>query len=93
MDEMYQISRFIAKFDYEYSSICVVSIATAQALVSSETHVDVVVLIVWVVVSMVLVMYESSSRISHKIVLYELLLPCHQSKNKVVNVVLVGNGK
>ena len=29
MDEMYQISRFIAKFDYEYSSICVVSIATA----------------------------------------------------------------
>ena len=29
MDEMYQISWFIAKFEYEYSSICVASVATA----------------------------------------------------------------
>ena len=26
MDEMYEIGRFIAKFEYEYSRICVVSV-------------------------------------------------------------------
>ena len=29
MDEMYQISWVIAKFEYEYSSICVTSVVTA----------------------------------------------------------------
>ena len=29
MDEMHQISWFIAKFDYEYSSIYVASVVTA----------------------------------------------------------------
>ena len=29
MDEMYEIGRFIGKFDYEYSRICVVSVVRA----------------------------------------------------------------
>ena len=29
MDEMYEIGRFIAKFEYEYSRICVVSVVRA----------------------------------------------------------------
>ena len=32
MDEMYEISWFIAKFEYEYSKICVVSVVRAQTL-------------------------------------------------------------
>ena len=29
MDEMYEIGRFIAKFEYEYSRICVASVVRA----------------------------------------------------------------
>ena len=29
IDEMYEIGRFIAKFEYEYMNICVVSIVRA----------------------------------------------------------------
>ena len=29
MDEMYEIGRFIAKFEYEYSGICIVSVVRA----------------------------------------------------------------
>ena len=29
MDEMYEIGRFIANFEYEYSRICVVSVVRA----------------------------------------------------------------
>ena len=29
MDEMYEIGRFIAKFEYEYSRICIVSVVIA----------------------------------------------------------------
>ena len=29
MDEMYEIGRFIAKFEYEYSRICIVSVVRA----------------------------------------------------------------
>ena len=32
MDEMYEISWFIAKFEYEYSKICVVSVVRAWTL-------------------------------------------------------------
>ena len=45
-----------------------------KLFVRSETHVDVVALVVRVVISMVFVMHESSSVISHKIVSYVLLL-------------------
>ena len=37
------------KFEYENSKICIVSIVRAQLCVSDETHVDVVVFVVWVV--------------------------------------------
>ena len=39
MDEMHEISQFLAEFEKEYCRICV----------TSEIHVDVVVLVVWVV--------------------------------------------
>ena len=29
IDEMYEIGRFIAKFEYEYSRICIVSVVIA----------------------------------------------------------------
>ena len=29
VDEMYEIGRFIAKFEYEYSRICIVSVVIA----------------------------------------------------------------
>ena len=49
MDEMYEIGIFLAEFEYEYCRICVVSVVRAQILVTSEIHVDDVVLVVWVV--------------------------------------------
>ena len=53
-DEMYEIGLIWIfwnwlKFEYEYSRICVASVVRAQTLCCGETHVDVVVLVVWVV--------------------------------------------
>ena len=56
--------RFIAKFEYEYPRIRVVSVVRALNVLLLF---DVFVLVVRVVDSIVFVMYESSSVISHKI--------------------------
>ena len=54
MDEMYEIVWIWIfwnwlKSEYEYSRICVASVVRAQTLCCGESHVDVVVLVVWVV--------------------------------------------
>ena len=54
MDEMYEIVWIWIfwnwlKFEYEYSRICVVSVVRAKTLCYWWSHVDVVVLVVWVV--------------------------------------------
>ena len=90
IDEMYEIGWSIAKFEYEYSRICIISVVRAFLLVVKPTLMWLFWLFELCFYVWLFGVYENSYAIFHKIGLFTLSLKCEREYPYffVVSVVL-----